>query len=289
MNNERFLIIDDDTSICQILANIIEDYDLGEVIDMLNDGTSGIELIPKFRPDIVFVDLLLPDIDGIEIVKTIKKTNQDIDFIMISQVSDNDMITEAYESGIEFYINKPINVIEVTSVTKRVVESQRNRRVLKQIGNTLNRNQAKASIEDEHNVRDKVEIIFAELGILSEKGSEDLLEIILKVAAEENSYQMSELYAYLKKTYELRNVTKSSSAKAIEQRVRRTIQTALINIANLGIEDFGNYKFDRYASALFGFQEVKKTMDTIRQQKSVKATINTKMFINGLVSLINRA
>lgn len=288
MNKERFLIIDDDPSICQMLANIIEDNDLGEVIDMLYDGTSGIDLIPKFKPDIVFVDLLLPDIDGIEIVKTIKKNNQDIDFIMISQVSDTDMITEAYESGIEFYINKPINVIEVTSVTKRVIDSQRNRRVLKQIGKTLNRNQPSNSFVKDDTMRNKIEVVFAELGILSEKGSQDLLEILLKVSADQPSFQMSELYAYLSKTYISRNETKSTSTKAIEQRVRRTIQTALVNVANLGIEDFGNYKFDRYASSLFGFQEVRKVMNAIRNKQTIKATINSKLFINGLVSLVNR-
>lgn len=284
MNKERFLIIDDDPGICHIISNIIEDNDLGDVIDSLNDGTSGINLIPKFKPDIVFVDLLLPDIDGIEIVKTIKKEHHDIDFIMISQVSDKDMITEAYESGIEFYINKPINVIEVISVTKRVMESQRNRRMLDQIGHTLNQNKVQAPSPKREN--NKLNIIFAELGILSERGCDDLIEIVKKRIAHGKPLQMSELYAHVSQTYLKRNVKKSSSPKAIEQRVRRTIQTALVNIAHLGIEDFGNYKFDMYSNALFGFQEVKRTMDAIRKGDNVKPIINTKLFINGLISIV---
>lgn len=284
MKKDRFLIVDDDPVICLILSNIIEDNDLGDVVDSLNDGSSAVHLIPKFKPDIVFIDLLLPDMDGIEIVKAIKKENQDIDFIMISQVSDQDMVTEAYESGIEFYINKPINVIEVVSVTKRVLESQRNRRVLAQIGHTLNQNKQLTTSPKTEN--DTLNIIFAELGILSERGCEDLIEMVKKRIAYDKPLQMSELYAHVSQTYIQRRVKKSSSPKAIEQRVRRTIQTALINIANLGLEDFGHYKFDLYANALFGFQEVKRTMDAIRKEENIKPMINTKLFINGLISLL---
>ena len=250
MSKERFLIIDDDPGICQMLENIIEDHDLGEVIDTINDGLTGIDMIPKYKPDIVFVDLLLPDIDGIEIVKKIKEKYDDIDFIMISQVSNQDMISEAYGVGIGFYINKPINVIEVTSVTRGVIASQRNRKVLAEINQTLSKRNTQP-IYKEEDYKEKVKIIFAEVGILSEKGSHDLLEIIDKVHLDRKDIQMSKLYKYLSQKYAKNGEKRSSSYKAIEQRVRRTIQTAMINVAHLGLEDFSNYRFERYAATLF--------------------------------------
>lgn len=286
MSKERFLIIDDDPGICQMLENIIEDYDLGEVIDTINDGLTGIDMIPKYKPDIVFVDLLLPDIDGIEIVKKIKEKYDDIDFIMISQVSSQDMISEAYGVGIGFYINKPINVIEVTSVTKGVIASQRNRKVLAEINQTLSKRNTQP-IYKEEDYKEKVKIIFAEVGILSEKGSHDLLEIIDKVYLDRKDIQMSKLYKHLSQKYAKNGEKRSSSYKAIEQRVRRTIQTAMVNVAHFGLEDFSNYRFERYAATLFGFQEIRKVMDAIRNDEPIKATINIKQFINGIISLIN--
>lgn len=285
MNKERIIIIDDDPGICQILQNIIEDYDLGQVVDLLHDGQSGVELIPKFKPDIVYVDLLLPDIDGIEIVKRMKSELPEIDFIMISQVSDQEMIADAYSSGIDFYITKPINVVEVLSVTRRVIDSQRNRRVLQQIGNTLNKTMDihPTTVDDS----EEIKVIFAELGILSEKGCNDLIEMILYARQSRGSFQMSSLYQYLNRYYQAEQVQRSSSVKAIEQRVRRTIQSAMINMAHLGIEDFGNYKFDRYVSQLFSFQEIKKTMDAIRRGQPLKPTINTKQFITGMMNLLH--
>lgn len=286
MNKERFIIIDDDPGISMMLQNIIEDEDLGQVVDIIDNGQIALKMIPKYKPDIVFIDLLLPDVDGIELVRSLKKQCIDIDFIMISQVSDDEMISDAYESGIEFYISKPINVIEIVSVTKHVIKSQRNRRVLEQIGNTLNQTNM-STVKQKKSVRDDIELIFSELGILSEKGSEDLIQMILYAMNQGKNYQVSELYYYLNNYYESENVKKSSSVKAIEQRVRRTIYSGLMHIAHIGIEDFGNYKFEKYASALFGFTEVKKAMDHVRMKKNDKPTINIKQFIQGIIAFLN--
>ncbi len=158
--------------------------------------------------------------------------------------------------------------------------------MLAEIGNTLSRNQSAENGYEEQGFMDEVNVIFAELGIVSEKGSQDLLEIIEKVYTDQKEVQMSRLYKYLSQKYTKSGVKRSSSYKAIEQRVRRTIQTAMINVAHLGLEDFSNYRFERYASTLFGFTEVRKVMDAVRKDETIKATINIKQFITGMVSLI---
>lgn len=286
MTESRILVVDDDIGVCQILTNIIEDNDLGEIVDSINDGKLALEMIPKFRPDIVFIDLLLPGVDGIEIVNTIKKVYKSIDFIMISQVSDVGMKSEAYDSGIEFYINKPINVIEVISVTKKVISHQKNKRVIKQIKNTLVRENEEVKVYEDSITR-KLGIILAELGIISDKGTKDIIELVNMLFEEKNEFKrqeirISSLYRRLSLKYD-KNEHKYSSEKAIEQRIRRTIFNSLVSIANLGIEDFGNIKFDKYSSLLFGFQEVKKVMDCIRNDTEIKCTINIKIFLNGIL------
>ena len=294
MNKTRFLIIDDDIGICQMLSNIIEDYDLGEMVDMLMDGKEGLDKIPKYRPDIVFIDLLLPDIDGIEIVKEIKKYSHDIVFIMISQVSDPGMISDAYDVGIEFYINKPINVVEVVSVTKKVIKSQKNRRVIEKIGNTLNHGvEPTYQSKRDNSIRGKINVIFAELGIVGERGCGELINLIemiyedrVKSGFSSRGYQISDMYKRLSEEYKADENKKSLSDKAIEQRIRRTIQEAFMNIANIGVEDFGNFRFEKYASALFDFKEIKQTMDLIRKKSKAKGKVNIRTFVNGVLSLL---
>lgn len=158
--------------------------------------------------------------------------------------------------------------------------------MITEIGETLSKNQSVATKTIEKGYLDEVKVIFAELGIVSEKGSQDILEIIDKVIIDKKDVQMTKMYKYLSQKYVKNGVKRSSSYKAIEQRVRRTIQTALVNVAHLGLEDFTNYRFERYASTLFGFTEVRKAMDNIRNHESVKVTINIKQFITGIVSLI---
>lgn len=65
----------------------------------------------------------MPEIDGITFVKRARSYAPDLTFIMLSQVASKDMIADAYSAGIEFYIHKPINSIEVESILRKVSES----------------------------------------------------------------------------------------------------------------------------------------------------------------------
>ncbi len=70
----RIYLVDDDIGIRTILSNIIEDNDLGGVlIGEADDGEQALGDIAKLKPDIVYVDLLLPSMDGIEIISKIRK------------------------------------------------------------------------------------------------------------------------------------------------------------------------------------------------------------------------
>ena len=126
----RFYIVDDDVGIRTILSNIVDDNDLGVVVGSSESGEEAVMDIINLSPDIAFVDLLLPSIDGIEIIKELRGKGSNTNFIMISQVNSADMISEAYQTGIDFYINKPINVIEVVSVTKKALENRNYKKVL---------------------------------------------------------------------------------------------------------------------------------------------------------------
>ena len=72
----------------------------------------------------------MPGMDGISFVRKTASELQDTAYIMLSQVSNKDMISSAYEAGIEFFIQKPINAIEVESVLTRVTQSLAMKRTL---------------------------------------------------------------------------------------------------------------------------------------------------------------
>lgn len=291
----RFYIVDDDVGIRSILSNIVDDNDLGVIVGSSESGEEAIADIINLSPDIAFVDLLLPSIDGIEIIKQLRKKGSNTNFIMISQVNSADMVSEAYQNGIDFYISKPINVIEVVSVTKKALENRNYKKVLEQIGNTLNiaQNTNEQVISKKSEVRDDVMAIFTELGILGDAGCEDLvkmIEIIIKdrdqLSSGAHKYSMKDLYQRLSDQYERLDGEVSGSVKAIEQRIRRTLQSALENVANMGIEDFANYRFEKYSASIFEFKEVKMEMDHVRGKTEMRGKINAKAFLEGIINLL---
>ena len=119
----RIFIIDDDISIRTMLRFIIEKNSLGDIIEELSSGHNAAELIKIYNPDIVLIDFLLPEKDGVEIIKECIKNGYRGKFIMISQVKDSGMIGEAYKQGVLFFIHKPINEIEVKSVIQNIIKT----------------------------------------------------------------------------------------------------------------------------------------------------------------------
>ena len=154
-----FIIIDDDRTVRSVLQKIIEQYELGDVLAEAENGLEGEELIMKYKPDIVIIDLLLPIQDGISIIKKVKSVN------------DKDMIAKAYEYGIEFFISKPINVIEVVNVIKRVKEYLSLKKTFEAIESTamaLGRDSAGSNSGRLINARKALNQIMADLGILGD-------------------------------------------------------------------------------------------------------------------------
>lgn len=117
-----FLIIDDDIGFRRMIRHIIEKYHLGIVIAECGDGLEAESVIHEFHPHIVVVDLLLPGQCGIELTKKISTVNHDISFIMTSSCSNKSLVTQAFLSGIDFYLAKPINALDFTSAIKKIIE-----------------------------------------------------------------------------------------------------------------------------------------------------------------------
>jgi two-component system, response regulator YcbB len=278
----RFMIIDDDISIRKIIQNIIRDYELGIVIAECSDGSQALDTVHEFQPDIVFVDLLLPGEDGIEIIKKLRAFCPTISFIMISQASSEPVITQAYQCGVEFYIHKPINVLEIVSVINKVKESRDLRKFMSLIyQTTAPYSNPPPTVDSDTTQQKRIYKVFSDLGIIGEVGAKDIFQMtqLIQPAKGELSsvtYQLYEVYHQL-------SLKINQDAKTIEQRVRRAIAKALQNVANLGVDDYYNEKFQAYSSALFDFKEVRLEIDYINGKSQYRGKINVRKFIEGLI------
>ena len=272
----RVYIVDDDIAVVKALENIIEDKDLGNVVGFNTDGLEAVEEIKNLIPDIVLVDFLMPKIEGVELVKKIREENLDIKFVMISQVDSKDMVGKAYKSGIEFFINKPINIIEIERVIKNVSRTLQMDRKLKSI-ESLFRKEKEVERQDNRIDRDELYIksILSRLGIMGEKGSEEILKICNYLIKSKSSIMDVKLKKICDIIFE--------NPAAAEQRIRRAVKKGLSNMASLGIEDYLNETFTRYSNRLYDFQEVRAEMDYIRGKTKTPGRISVRKFIDGLM------
>ncbi|OAA87767.1 DNA-binding domain-containing protein [Clostridium coskatii] len=272
----RFYVVDDDISIVRILTMIIEEDVNFEVVGSSCNSEDAFNDILLLKPDIVLADLLMPEMDGNVLVRKLKSLDSSICFIMISQVLDSDLRAESYEAGIEFFINKPINKIEVKKVISKVAERVEMENMLsniKKMLKTSNKSKKVDKTENENLV--KVKHILGMLGMLGEKGTNDIVKISLYLMKNNRNFvecNLDDLKNYL-----------GDNAQVVKQRIRRAIKVGLTNTANMGIEDYADDTFHTYANALFDFTNVKAEMDYINHKRKIGGKVSINKFFEGLI------
>jgi len=269
----RYYIVDDDISIVRILTNIIEENNSFEVIGYSNNGEIGFNQILLLNPDIVLVDLLMPKMDGNTLVRELKILKPNICFIMISQVLDSTLVEESYKSGIEFFIKKPINKIEVEKVISKVAEKIEMQMMLSNIKRML-----KSSAQPDKDMNSsikEIKHILSMLGMLGEKGTTDIMKICTYLIESKKSFSECDLEKLF--------TCFGDNTEIVKQRIRRAIKDGLQNIANLGIEDTMNETFYTYSNVLFNFSSVKAEMDYIKGIKKTGGKISINKFFEGLL------
>lgn len=281
----RFVIIDDDVSIRRILGKIIKQNELGIVIDECDDGMKGEKMIREYQPDIALIDLLMPGQDGVELIDKVSGVAPNTSFIMVSQATSEPLITKAYESGIEFFIHKPINFLETISIINKVIESRKLKQIMSLMHQTISQYSSVPVLATEGlKDRKKTSIykVFSDIGIIGEAGVKDIyqmVQLIVQQGPGNKSYHLRDIYLQM-------SAGSEQDAKAIEQRVRRATTKGIQNIANLGIEDYYNEIFQSRSSSLFDFKEVRQEMNFIQGKSSYRGKINVKKFIEGLLFIV---
>ncbi|GGD23364.1 response regulator [Pontibacillus salipaludis] len=292
----NYFLVDDDVTIRAMLTEMIEDEDLGEVVGEREDGAElDTHVLQAKKVDILLIDLLMAERDGLETLKQIRD-----DFkgkvVMISQVESKDLIGEAYSLGVEYYITKPLNRIEVTSILLKVNERitlDYSIQTIQQSLNLISGNSDSSTIKTpipNKSVKEEGHAILVELGVIGENGSRDLLEIIQyldhdSVIKGKESLSLKEIYHKIAEDRvgnEAKHSVLQREVKASEQRVRRTLHQGLSYIASLGLNDFANPVFDKYASTFFDYEQVRKKMLKLDKDKGKNAgrvRIDAKKFI----------
>src|SRR4029450_11471297 len=117
----RILIIDDDKSLLESYTVLLEDE---FQVFTAETGEAGLDLLRYEDVHLVLLDIRLPGIDGIEVLRRIKALDENVDVIMITAVKNVRVAVEAIKLGAYDYIVKPFEIDEILSLLRRTLEHQ---------------------------------------------------------------------------------------------------------------------------------------------------------------------
>lgn len=118
-NMEKILIIDDEKPTLSMFKLFLNAY--GYEVLTAEDGPSGIDIYKRESPKIVFTDVKMPGMDGIEVLSIIKSMEISSEVIVITGHGDIDLAIKSLDNGATDYINKPINRKALDSALERAV------------------------------------------------------------------------------------------------------------------------------------------------------------------------
>ena len=119
---DNILVVDDDPDIAQTLRSYLEES--GYVVSVASDGKQAIQAFHSVRPDLIVLDLMMPEMDGMEVTRTIRR-HSDVPIIMLTaRVDETDKLI-GLEMGADDYVTKPFSPREVVARVKAVLRRTR--------------------------------------------------------------------------------------------------------------------------------------------------------------------
>ena len=130
----RIVIVEDEAPIREGLGRILKKINPGyELAGSAADGIAGLKLVEQELPDLLIMDIRMPDMDGLTMLRKLRNENVDCKVIVLTAYSDFDYAKQAIELGIEYYLLKPIKIPELKHALKQVEDSLAEQRQMDQV------------------------------------------------------------------------------------------------------------------------------------------------------------
>jgi len=118
----NILIVDDEQSYRQLLSLVFEGD--GHKIRTAMNGRQAIELLEESPADVIISDVKMPDMDGIEMLRTVRETLPDLGVILMTAFASVETAREAFKLGADDFIQKPFDVEELKLIVRKTLEKQ---------------------------------------------------------------------------------------------------------------------------------------------------------------------
>jgi DNA-binding NarL/FixJ family response regulator len=120
MERIRLLIVDDHSVVRQGLRSLIRVLPDMELAGEAADGRAAVKQVEALRPDVVLMDLLMPEMDGATAIGEIKRQHPELPIIALTTFADAEMVHRALQAGVDGYLLKDVSVAELAEAIRSV-------------------------------------------------------------------------------------------------------------------------------------------------------------------------
>lgn len=122
MSKIRVLIVDDQKMVREGLKLILEKYDQFDFVGEASNGFEAISLVKKHLPDVVLMDLRMPEMNGIDATLRIRKSYENVKILILTTFNEQDLILKALQSGANGYVLKDSGGDEIVKAIQTILE-----------------------------------------------------------------------------------------------------------------------------------------------------------------------
>jgi len=119
-NGNTVLIVDDDAVVCDMLQDVVKSK--GYSVVVVNSGEKAIEVLDRQKFSLIFLDLVLPRLSGVEVLRHLKAIKSDAVVIIVSGYGESPIATEAMTLGPMFFVHKPFEVSAIRDILDLTVK-----------------------------------------------------------------------------------------------------------------------------------------------------------------------
>lgn len=121
---KKVIVIEDQTILRDLICQLVESYTAMEVIAQAGCGAEGYDLCLEHKPDLVILDIMLPNLSGSEVLRRLKAKNPKINILIFSAAASNGMVNRLLKAGVTGYIEKDAGLAELEKAIALVSEGR---------------------------------------------------------------------------------------------------------------------------------------------------------------------
>jgi len=118
LKKKTLLVVDDEPIICQLCARALSNF----AVIQASSGREALNQLDQHDVDIILSDVMMPNLSGLELLRTVKQQQPDMAVILMTGYTDKDVILQALKAGADDFISKPINLLQLRTTVDKVLD-----------------------------------------------------------------------------------------------------------------------------------------------------------------------